>query len=412
MQRVSCLMLCALSGALMACGEALGPINGLPRELTLAEQKLVTTSNRFAFHFFREVVQQGNPDSNVFISPLSAAMALGMTYNGTRGETQTAMAHTLGLENLTTQEANESFRSLIDLLRGLDPKVDFRLANSIWYKLGFVPRSEFLDVNQRYFDAEVSGLDFTGSKAVSTINGWVDANTNGKIPTIIDRIDDSIVMLLINAIYFKGTWVYQFDKDRTKDEPFTLRTGARRNVSMMHHEGAAQVKYYRGQDFQVVDLPYGADAYSMTVLLPDAGRDVDSVIARLTPDGWGAIVDGLTRDSVIVAMPKFRLEWESMLNGVLTALGMGIAFKPFEADLSGIAGNPGDLYISYVKQKTFVEVNEEGTEAAAATVVGVGITCACGPLEFRVDRPFVFLIRERFSGTILFVGKIMNPVAA
>ncbi|MBI3082459.1 MAG: serpin family protein [Gemmatimonadetes bacterium] len=401
-----------MSGMLVACGgEPLGPLNGLPRELTLAERKLITTSNRFAFNFFREVVRQGEPDSNVFVSPLSAAMALGMTYNGARGETQTAMAHTLGLEDLTTQETNQSFRSLIDLLRGLDPKVDFRLANSIGYRLGFVPRPEFLDVNRQYFDAEVSALDFTKPEAVTTINHWVDANTGGKIPEIIKQIEDSIVMFLINAIYFKGTWVYQFDKDRTKDEPFTLRNGAQRNVSMMHHNGRVRVGYYGGQGFQALDLPYGGSAYSMTIVLPDRGRDVDTVIAGLSPDAWGAVVDGLTRDSIIVAMPKFRLEWDDTLNGVLKALGMEIAFLPYQADLSGIAGAPGDLFISYVKQGTFVDVNEEGTEAAAATVVAIGLTSA-GPQEFRVDRPFAFLIRERFSGTILFMGKIMNPVVS
>ncbi len=411
MRRTFCMILCSLSGVLTACGEPLGPITALPRELTVAEQKLVTTSNRFSFNLFREVVRQEDSDSNVFISPLSAAMALGMTYNGARGETQTAMAQTLGLEDLTTQEANESFRSLIDLLRGLDPKVDFRLANSIWYRLGFVPRPEFLDVNRSYFDAEVSALDFTQPEAVTTINNWVDASTNGKIPKIIDGIDDSIVMFLINAIYFKGTWVYQFDKDRTKSEPFTLRGGAQRNVSMMHQGGSAPVGYYTAPGFQVVDLPYGVGAYSMTIVLPDRGGDVDSVIANLSPEAWAGIVDGLTKDSVVVVMPKFRLEWGDSLNGVLRALGMGIAFGG-GADLSGIAGAPGDLFISYVKQGTFVDVNEEGTEAAAATVVAVGITCACGPVEFRVDRPFVFLIRERFSGTIMFMGKIMNPAAS
>lgn len=408
MPRTLGLTICVLSGALVACGGGpIEPITALPRQLTVGEQKLIATGNQFAFNFFGEVVRQGNPDSNVFVSPLSAAMALGMTYNGARGETQTAMAQTLGLDQLTTQEANQSFQSLIALLRGLDPKVDFRLANSIWYRLGFVPRPEFLDVNRQYFDARVSGLDFASPEAVSTINGWVNDNTNGKIPKIIDGIDDSLVMFLINAIYFKGAWVYQFDKDQTKSEPFTLRTGAQHDVPMMHR-GAAPIRHYLGQGFRVVDLPYGTGAYSMTILLPDLGRDVDSVVAGLSLDQWDAIVSGLAEDSVAMAMPKFKLEWSDSLNGVLSALGMGVAFQPYQADLSGIAGNPGDLYISYVKQGTFVDVNEEGTEAAAVTVVGIGLT-SVGPTEFRVDRPFVFLIRERFSGTILFMGKIMNP---
>jgi serpin B len=409
MSRAFGLTMCALSGALLACGGGpIEPITALPRQLTVGEQKLIATGNRFAFDFFREIVRQGDPDSNVFVSPLSADMALGMTYNGARGETQAAMAQTLGLDQLTTQEANESFRSLIDLLRGLDPKVDFRLANSIWYKLGFVPRPEFLDVNRQYFDAEVSGLDFASPQAVTTINNWADDHTNGKIPRIIDSIDPTLVMFLINAIYFKGSWVHQFDKSLTRDQPFTLRTGAQRSVPTMRHAEAVSLGLYQGPGYEVVDLPYGGGAFSMTIVLPAEGREVDSVVAGLTPEAWDAILDGLHESNAIVMMPKFKLEWGDSLNDVLTALGMGIAFTG-GADLSGIAGNPGDLYISFVKQNTFVDVNEEGTEAAAVTVVGVAVTAMPQVREIRVDRPFVFLIRERFSGTILFVGKIMNP---
>jgi serpin B len=404
-----CGILGLLGAALTACGGGpIEPITALPRQLTVGEQKLIATGNRFAFDFFREIVRQSDPDSNLFVSPLSADMALGMTYNGARSETQAAMARTLGLDQLTTQEANESFRSLIDLLRGLDPKVDFRLANSIWYKLGFVPRPEFLDVNRQYFDAEVSGLDFASPQAVATINRWADDNTNGKIPKIIDSIDRNLVMFLINAIYFKGSWVHQFDQRLTRDQPFNLRTGAQQSVPTMRHAEAVSLGLYQGPGYEVVDLPYGGGAFSMTIVLPAEGRDVDSVVAGLTPDEWSRIVDGLHEGDAIVFMPKFRLEWGDSLNGVLKALGMGVAFTD-HADLSGIAGDPGDLYISFVKQNTFVDVNEEGTEAAAVTTVGVGLTSVPVVREIRVDRPFVFLIRERFSGTILFAGKIVNP---
>jgi serpin B len=404
-----CGILGLLGAALTACGGGpIEPITALPRQLTVGEQKLIATGNRFAFDFFREIVRQSDPDSNLFVSPLSADMALGMTYNGARSETQAAMARTLGLDQLTTQEANESFRSLIDLLRGLDPKVDFRLANSIWYKLGFVPRPEFLDVNRQYFDAEVSGLDFASPQAVATINRWADENTNGKIPKIIDSIDRNLVMFLINAIYFKGSWVHQFDQRLTRDQPFNLRTGAQQSVPTMRHAEAVSLGLYQGPGYEVVDLPYGGGAFSMTIVLPAEGRDVDSVVAGLTPDEWSRIVDGLHEGDAIVFMPKFRLEWGDSLNGVLKALGMGVAFTD-HADLSGIAGDPGDLYISFVKQNTFVDVNEEGTEAAAVTTVGVGLTSVPVVREIRVDRPFVFLIRERFSGTILFAGKIVNP---
>jgi serpin B len=177
----------------------------------------------------------------------------------------------------------------------------------------------------------------------------------------------------------------------------------------MRHAEAVSLGLYQGPGYEVVDLPYGGGAFSMTIVLPAEGRDVDSVVAGLTPEVWGGIVDGLRDGDAIVSMPKFQLAWGDTLNDALTALGMGMAFIPGEADLSGIAGDPGSLYISFVQQNTFVDVNEEGTEAAAVTVVGVAVTAMPQVREIRVDRPFVFLIRERFSGTILFVGKIMNP---
>lgn len=411
MPRVSRVIICALGGALAACGSgSVEPITALPRQLTVGEQQLIATGNRFAFDFFREIVRQSDPDSNVFVSPLSADMALGMTYNGARGETQAAMAQTLGLDQLTLQEANQSFRSLIDLLRGLDPRVDFRLANSIWYRdePTFVPRPEFLDVNRQYFDAEVRGLDFASPEAVTTINHWANDNTNGNIPRIIDSISRDLVMFLINAIYFKGSWVHQFDKSLTQDRPFTLRTGAQRSVPTMRHAEPVSLGLYQGPGYEVVDLPYGGGAFSMTIVLPAEGREVDSVVGGLSQDAWSGIVDGVHDGDALVTMPKFRLEWGDMLNHVLTALGMGIAFTE-QADLSGIAGNPGELYVSFVKQNTFVDVNEEGTEAAAVTTVAVVVTSVPVVREIRVDRPFVFLIRERFSGTILFMGRIMNP---
>jgi serpin B len=402
--------ICAAALTLACGGEAVAPISGLPRELTLSERTLVSSGNRFAFDFFREVVAHSEPGENVFVSPLSAAMALGMTWNGARGETREAMAQALRLENLPIEEASQSFRSLIDLLRDLDPLVDFRLANSIWYGEGRItPRAEFLDINQQYFDAEVSALDFASPDAVATINGWVEGNTGGRIPRIIEQMDSRLVMLLINAIYFKATWVYEFEKDRTRDEPFTLRDGSTRPVPLMRHAAPAPVGYYAGAGFEVVDLPYGAGAYSMTIILPEPGRPVDEVIAGLNADGWDAILAGLETQSMPVALPKFRIEYDKQLKEVLTALGMGIAFQPGQADLSGIGGDPGGLYIDFVKQGTFVEVNEEGTEAAAATAVGIGIVCDCGPREFLVDQPFVFAIRERFSGTILFAGRVMDP---
>ncbi len=395
------------------CGEGtaptarddLGPIDGLPRALSIAESDLIEADNRFAFKLFREINQQEG-DKNIFISPLSVAMALGMTYNGAAGSTQEAMRQTLELEGLSLQEVNESYRSLIDLLRNLDPRVEFTLANSIWYRNTMSFEQEFLDVTRQFFDAEVTPLDFSDPAASQTINGWVKDETRGKIDKIVpDRIPWNIVMYLINAIYFKGDWTYQFDKNRTQDAPFTLADGSQTTVDMMSHEAEVEIGLNRSEGVWLADLPYSGSAYSMTILLPETAEEISSLIDRLTQDNWDVWIEGLNLGEIYVSMPKFTLEYEITLNDVLQSLGMGVAFTG-AADFTRMYA-PGGIYIDEVKHKTFVDVNEEGTEAAAATSVGMAVTSA--PPRFVVDRPFVFVIRERYSGTILFMGKIIDP---
>lgn len=385
------------------------PIESLPRELSVAEQDLIQADNTFALQLFREIARQ-DADKNVFVSPLSVAMALGMTYNGAAGSTRQAMQDALELQGLTVQEINQSYRDLIDLLRNLDPAVELTLANSIWYRNTMTFKQAFLDVNQQFFDAEVAALDFADPTAAPTINGWVDAKTNGKIPEIVpDPIPDYIVMYLINAIYFKGDWSYQFDKDRTRGAPFTLANGSQTTVDMMTH--GEEIEFGLNSDIgvQIADLTYNGKAFSMTILLPEDASEIDALVDRLTAANWEAWIGGLTTGSMSVYLPKFTLEYKIKLNEVLDALGMGEAFQPGVADFSGMCCEPGDLYIDEVLHKTFVDVNEEGTEAAAVTSVGVGVTSA--PPSFVVDRPFVFVIRERFSGTILFMGRVLDPTA-
>ena len=387
-------------------GEPLGPIDELSRDLTGAETRLIEIDNSFGLKLFREIDAQ-DPDKNLFVSPLSVAMALGMTYNGADGETREAMARALELEDMTIQEVNEAYRDLIALLLDLDPRVEFALANSIWYRNTMSFEQGFLDINRDYFNAEVTGLDFADPEAASTINNWVNENTNGKIPEIVDDpIDPGLVMFLINAIYFKGDWTHQFDKGLTRDADFALPDGTTKQVETMFHESAAEVRTFSDDLVRVVDLPYGGDAFSMTVLVPRSGLDVEDVVSALDGDRWRTIVDGLNDDARIVGMPKFKLEYEIELKSVLSALGMEVAFGA-GANFSKIRPE-NDLFISKVKHKTFVDVNEEGTEAAAVTSVEIGVT-SVGPGPFLVDRPFVFVIRERFSGSIIFVGKILDP---
>jgi serine protease inhibitor len=400
----------AAAGLLTACTDGIGPnpepIAELPRQLSIAEGELIEADNTFAFKLFKEINEQEG-DKNIFVSPLSVAMALGMTYNGAAGTTQQAMQEVLELQGMDLQEVNESYRSLIGLLRGLDQQVEFTLANSIWYRNTMTFEQDFIDLNRDYFDAEVTPIDFADPSASQTINGWVDEKTNGRIPEIVPQtIPEYIVMYLINAIYFKADWTYQFDKSRTKDAPFRLVDGSEVTVDMMEHGGEIPVRYLWNQDLMALELSYGGDAYVMTILLPYDLGSIHELLDSLTQENWSAWLDQLYNGEMYVQLPKFTLEYELTMNDVLTALGMGVAFSPSAADFTKMYA-PGGLYIDEVKHKTFVKVDEEGTEAAAATSVGIGLTSA--PAMFVVDRPFVFVLREKLSGTILFMGKVMDP---
>lgn len=389
---------------LTACDDPSGPpdrLTQLPRELTATERELITASNSFAFGMLREVNGDEN-GKNVFISPLSASLALGMTMNGARGQTLDAMRSTLGFGDTPLGEVNAGYLSLIELLRGLDRRVDMRIANSVWYRTGFPVEQTFIDVASTYFDAEVSPLDFASPNARKTINSWVDESTNGRIRELIGDIPPEAVMYLINAIYFKGSWTNGFDRNDTRDDTFTAEDGARVPVKMMSVESTFALG--GGTDYRAVDLPYGNGAFSMTILLPNEGKDVDDILMRLDADEWDTLVNGLHPSSITIMLPRFRLDYEKGLNDALEALGMGIAFTE-SSDFTGISRE--DPLISRVFQKTFVEVNEEGTEAAAATAVEVQSTSA-GP-TLRMDRPFIFAIREHLTGTILFVGKVAKP---
>lgn len=388
----------------LACSDPSGPaetITSLPRPLTVAEQKVIGGSNAFAFDLLREI-NKAQRDSNVFVSPLSASMALGMTANGAAGTTYEAMHNALRLGDASREDVNEGYKSLIALLRGLDKSTDFRIANSIWYEKTFPFNDTFLAESKSFFDAEVKALDFTDPSSLTTINSWVNTSTNEKIPTILDAIDPSEVMFLINAIYFKGTWQKQFDKSETAQASFFALDGSKADVPLMHQSVPLRVAHTA--TYTAIDLLYGNSAYAMTVVLPNQNVSVNTLAESLTGDNWKSLEQSFTEQQSEFFFPRFQLTWKRLLNNDLRALGMGIAFDA--ADFTPMSPRGRDLIITKVIQKTFVDVNEEGTEAAAATSVGIGLTSA--PAAIRVDRPFLFVIRERFSGTIMFMGKIVK----
>ena len=408
-------VLLALAALPAACGESptTVPITALPRALTAGEQQLVAANNRFAFSLFREIARQEPAEKNLFISPVSIAMALGMTVNGAAGTTRDSMLRALELTDLSMAEVNAGYRGVIDLLRGLDRNVEFTLANSIWYRTGIVPDPGFLDDTRTFFDADVRSLDFASPTAARTINDWVSTATRGKIPTIVDSpIPDSVIMYLINAIYFRGNWTQQFDRALTRNATFNLLGGGLVLAPTMSHGDPAPARYYAGDGVTIVDLPYGGRAWSMTIVLPRSAAATDSVVAGLTAERWDTWMGLLDSTGVFVTMPKFTLRNDLEMTGVLSALGMREAFcGPWHTDFTRLYP-PGGACITKVKHKTFVDVYEEGTEAAAVTSVEIGVTSA--PLELRVvvDRPFLVAIRERLTGTVLFLGRVMNPVTS
>lgn len=407
----SALLWLVAGGALATgCGDAVAPpITELPRELSLAEAKLITADNAFAFKLFREVSTQAPDGDNVFVSPLSVGMALGMAYNGAAGTTRDAMQTALELQGMTLPEVNEAYQTLIALLQGLDPTVDFLLANSVWYRQEITVTAAFLENMERYFGAEIRSLDFSAADAAGIINGWVRDNTRGRITEIVTApIDPQTVMFLINAVYFKGSWTHRFDRDLTHDAPFTRIDGSQTTVSLMSHGEEVPVRVHGAPGLSVVDLPYGGGAYAMTIALPEDPAAVVSLSRTLTQNEWDSWIAAMDSTSLWVSLPKWTLEQEYTLNEVLKALGMAVAFVPGEADFSNMIPDY-EAFISRVKHKTFIQVDEEGTEAAAVTSVEVGVTSA--PPSITVDRPFIYAIRERLSGTILFIGKMADPGA-
>lgn len=373
-----------------------------PPDLSAINSKVTEADNQFGLDLFGRLVAE-EPGENIFISPVSIATALAMTANGADNNTKTQIYQTLGFGGMDRDEINESFKTLLEYLVTLDPKVATKIANSIWYNNRYSFAEAFLQTNQTFFDARISGLDFSDDGSADIINGWVSENTNDLIKNIIEKpIDPSIVMFLINAIYFKGTWTYQFETDSTETRNFTNQDGSISEVDMMR--GTFLLNRFKNDDLSMVELPYGNEKYSMLLLLPNLSTDINQLVAGLNHESLNSWVDGLSEDTTILGLPRFKMEYEKKLNDILIDMGMPDAFIEGLADFSLIRPE-NDLFISKVKHKSFVEVNEEGTEAAAVTVVVIATSSNGGPLSFYVDRPFLFLIRDRESGTILFIGK-------
>lgn len=361
---------------------------------------VASANTRFGFKLLQDL-REREPGGNIFISPLSISIALTMTYNGAAGETERAMAEVLEIDRLDLSTINNSNKALRNSLDTPDPKVEISIANSIWYRQGIAFNPDFLERNRSFFEAEIASLDFSSPQATEMINEWVNTNTNGKIEKIVDRINPQTLLFLINAIYFKGNWQDEFDPSRTQQGIFHLSNGSEQRVQMMRREG--EYPYLRGENFEATSLPYGDGQMSMYIFLPDRNSNLNKFMRTLNEANWEDWLSQFQDRQQEMVLPRFKLEYEVRLNDTLEALGMGIAFGG-SADFSGMGPN---LFISEVRHKTFVEVNEEGTEAAAVTAV-VGVKSL--PPSFRVDRPFFFTIYDAETQTILFMGTVTEPM--
>ncbi|MCL1491218.1 MAG: serpin family protein [Pseudanabaena sp. Salubria-1] len=372
------------------------------------DDRLVASSTSFGFNLFDRLAKQ-DPNKNIFISPSSVAIALSMTYNGASGETQEAIAKALELQNIKIDEINDYNRNIQELLANGDTNVELNIANSLWARKDIALEQTFLNKVKEFYQAEISNLDFKDSKAANTINAWVKKNTKDKIDKIVDRIEPDSMLFLINAVYFKGKWEAPFEKSLTKPQPFTLADGTKIQHPTMSRSG--EYRYYDAPTFQAISLPYGTGRFSMEIFLPKAKSNLLEFQKQLTAKNWQEWSTKFTRKEGLIQLPRFKVEYETSLKSALQNMGMAIAFDSDKADFRNLS--TVKAFIGEVKHKTFVEVNEEGTEAAAATSIEMKVTSASPseepPFQMIVDRPFFFTISDRQTGTIIFMGAIQNP---
>jgi serine protease inhibitor len=378
-------------------------------------RQLVTAYKRFSFQLFQEILKT-DLKKNIFISPTSVALALSMTYNGAAGETQKAMARVLGFQGMSLEEVNRANASLKDALLSPDPETTLKIANSLWGNKQVKFKQTFVERNEAFYGAHLEVLDFANPQSASVINAWVNRQTEGKIPEILKATTPSDLLILINAIYFKGKWHTPFDKAQTKDHPFTLLNAKIKNHAMMFQKG--KYLYYRGGNYQAVRLLYKSagrkKGLEMHIFLPDKGVSLQNFSRNFTYEEWERWRIGREEAEGRIGLPRFELSYgEVSLKDSLKNLGMGVAFcDGGKANFRQMTA--GGACIGDVLHKTFVKVNEEGTEAAAVTgVIMIKMALRKKTLktfEMIMDRPFFFVISDTQTGTILFMGSIVDPL--
>ncbi|HTN68675.1 MAG TPA: serpin family protein [Dysgonamonadaceae bacterium] len=382
--------------------------NPIKIDLQVVEESQLKSDQAFAFEFFSNVFNEEKNDENknFMVSPFSLSMALAMTWNGSSSDTKEAMQNTLKLGDMSDEEVNGYFKKLKENFEKTDPSTKLAIANSIWTNKNVVILPEFISLNKNYFNSTVEAVNFGDPAVKDRINEWADVNTNGLIKEVIEKTDLGALMYLLNALYFKGIWTSEFDAKNTSKMNFSNEEGGSVKVDMMHQE--AHFNYAADETMQMVQLPYGNQSFSMMVLLPQESKKLTDLTQKLQDENyWYDLKSKLRNSEVDLYLPKFKTEYSRKLNDVLINMGMGIAFDPQNADFSHMSNR--QTFISFVEQFTYIATDEVGTEAAAVTVVGIETTSvqpSPPKVTFKADKPFIYIIQENFTGSILFMGAI------
>ena len=408
---VLCVCFCAvlvLSGCTNSQAQGLRVVyaGGLESTQDMEEDPAFSTGVcAFSLELFKELAD--GQEENVFISPASISVALGMTYNGARNETASQMQKVLQLNGMDSQAVNEGFNRMAGRLHQADEKVTVQLSNALWANKDVTISDAFVAENKKYFGAMLANMDFSSPDTVKTINDWVKESTNGKITKILDGpIDIQTILFIMNAIYFEGSWEKPFKAENTEQQVFHGLNGDK-EVPMMHQNES--FLYGKVDGGQMVFLPYGNGELGMYVFLPDEGDSIKDTIAELDADAWEQWTQSLRQARGAVGLPRFKLEFETYLKDVLSQMGMSDAFSDTKADFSGIAEA---VSIKDIRHKAYIDVDEKGTRAAAVTSVEMRTTTAQeteDPFAMTMDRPFLFAIADRETGTILFMGSVVDP---
>jgi serpin B len=372
--------------------------------------RLAAANNDFGFDLFKQEFRRSQ-GKNVFLSPSSIAIALHMTLNGAAGRTADEMSAALRLSELSLAQVNAANADLWPALRTESDVYKFKVANALFLRQDAKVLPAFINTDQEYYGADVYSLDFADGASVQTINDWASKATEGRIPQIVQKLDPAAMLVLCNALYFKARWREEFWERRTANKPFIFLDKSRAETSMMFN--SAEFEYFEDSELQAVSLPYKDSPFSMFVVLPRAVDGLPSVVGSLSAARWDAIRKGLSSRDGEVEMPKFKFDYSTELSGPLMSLGMKSPFDPASADFSKIVAPPPPLFITAVMHKTFIAVDEKGTEAAAVTAVELSAGAAPPepkpPFKFLADHPFLFAIVDDRTGTIVFLGALLTP---